>query len=108
MPLCGELQGPGSQAPIRGNGQIHAGQLRALRRPHLAGGSGSTSLLLALSPGLSPEKTLPGVCTWRACTDALKARKQLTNRRRERPVHPHKRARGVTQVTAGVGTQTPE
>lgn len=73
MPLCGELEGSGSQAPTRGNRQIHAGQLRALRWLHLVGAPGPTSLLLALSPGLSPEKTLPGVCSWRACTDALKA-----------------------------------
>ena len=105
MPLCGELEGSGSQAPTRGNRQIHAWRHRALHGHIWLGAPGPASLLLALSPSLSPEKTPPGVRTWGACTDALKARKQLTNQKRERPVHPRVRTRGATQVTAGVGTQ---
>ena len=107
-PCVGSLRDLGARPPPGETGRSMLGSSGLFGGHIWLGALGPTSLLLALSPGLSPEKTLPGVCTWRACTDALKARKQLTNRRRERPVHPHERARGVTQVMAGVGTQTPE
>lgn len=104
-PCVGSLRHLGARPPPGKTGRSTPGGTGLFGGHIWLGAPGPASLLLALSPGLSPEKTPPGVCTWGACTDALKARNQLTNQRRERPAHLCVQTRGATQVTAGVGTQ---